>query len=32
MSRPLDPRTLGAEDPRALGAPVFSVELRSVGP
>ncbi len=28
LSRPLDPRTLGAEDPRALGMPLFSVELR----
>ena len=28
LSRPLDPRTLGAEDPRALGIPLFSVELR----
>jgi hypothetical protein len=28
LSRPLDPRTLGAEDPRALGLPLFSVELR----
>jgi hypothetical protein len=32
LSRPLDPRTLGAEDPRRLGMPLFSVEIRQVDP
>ena len=32
LSRPLDPRTIGAEDPRRLGMPVFSVELRRADP
>jgi hypothetical protein len=32
LTRPLDPRTIGAEDPRRLGMPVFSVELRRADP
>jgi hypothetical protein len=32
LSRPLDPRMLGAEDPRPLGMPLFSVEVRRVEP